>query len=200
MPFWPIRKEKRMIQPEQLGFDIDGVIANTMQLFLDIARRVYGLNHIQIEDITTYNLEHCLDMEPEMIRAITDRIIDGDYPCRLFPIDGAAGVLKRLAAYGPIHMVTARPALGPIEPWIAQLLTGMEGDVHMVATGGFEEKADVLRHLNIRYFVEDRLETCYLLKDQGIHAVLFAQPWNRQRRPFVEVSGWPELEMLIDWS
>jgi uncharacterized HAD superfamily protein len=200
MPFWPIRKEKRMIQPEQLGFDIDGVIANTMQLFLDIARRVYGLNHIQIEDITTYNLEHCLDMEPEMIRAITDRIIDGDYPCRLFPIDGAAGVLKRLAAYGPIHMVTARPALGPIEPWIAQLLTGMEGDVHMVATGGFEEKADVLRHLNIRYFVEDRLETCYLLKDQGIHAVLFAQPWNRQRHPFVEVSGWPELEMLIDWS
>jgi uncharacterized HAD superfamily protein len=189
-----------MIQPLQVGFDIDGVVANTMQLFLDIAREVFGLNHIRLEDITSYSLEQCLDMEPEIIAQITDRIIDGDYPCTLLPIEGAIDVLGRLATYGPIHMVTARPELGPIEPWIAQLLPADGCDVHMVATGSFENKADVLKHLNIHYFVEDRLETCYLLKEQGIYPVLFAQPWNRQRHPFVEVRGWPELESLIDWS
>ncbi len=189
-----------MIQPTQLGFDIDGVVANTMQLFLDIAWQVYGLNHVQLTDMTSYNLEQCLDMDPEIIRGITDRIISGDYHCRLWPIEGASGVLERLASYGPIHMVTARPELGPIEEWMAQQLPGHSRELHMVATGGFEEKADVLRHLNIHYFVEDRLDTCYLLKEQGIHAVLFAQPWNRQQHPFVEVNGWSELEMLIDWS
>jgi uncharacterized HAD superfamily protein len=188
------------IKPVQLGFDIDGVIADTMQLFLDIAWQVYGLNHIQLKDITSYNLESCLDMEPRIIESITGRIISGNYACRLLPIDGAAGVLQRLAAHGPIHLVTARPELGPMEAWMEQLLPLDGSNVHMVATGSFENKGDVLRRLNIHYFVEDRLETCYLLHEQGIHPVLFAQPWNRRQHPFIEVNRWPELENLIDWS
>ena len=67
-----------MIDPRQLGFDIDGVVANTMQLFIDIAREAYGLNHISYQDITNYHLEECLDMRPETIRAIVARIIEGE--------------------------------------------------------------------------------------------------------------------------
>lgn len=35
-----------MIDSRRLAFDIDGVVANTMQLFLDILNDVYGINHI----------------------------------------------------------------------------------------------------------------------------------------------------------
>ena len=37
-----------MIDPDLVAFDIDGVIAHTMQLFLDILKTVYGVNHIDV--------------------------------------------------------------------------------------------------------------------------------------------------------
>lgn len=188
-----------MIDPRQLGFDIDGVVANTMQLFIDIAREVYGLNHISYHDITNYHLDQCLDMAPEIIGAIVTRIIEGNYPCRLAPMEDAGRVLHRLCAFGPIRMVTARPKTGPMEQWMAELLEPAFCAVQIVATGSYEAKSEVLMEQQMAYFVEDRLDTCYLLKEQGITPILFAQPWNRQPHPFVEVNGWRQLERLIDF-
>ena len=39
-----------MIHPASVAFDIDGVIADTMTLFLDIARDVFHINGIRYED------------------------------------------------------------------------------------------------------------------------------------------------------
>ena len=71
--------------------------------------------------------------------------------------------------------------------------------VEVIATGSFEAKADVLLGKNISCFVEDRLETCFALKEKGITPVLFRQPWNRKKHPFVEVGNWEELEAMIDF-
>jgi len=54
-----------------VAFDIDGVVADTMTLFLDIARQEYQLNSVQYSDITSYKLEECLDIDPEIIDAMT---------------------------------------------------------------------------------------------------------------------------------
>jgi hypothetical protein len=187
-----------MIHPRQVAFDIDGVIANTMQLFLDIARELYGVNHIRYGDITNYHLEHCLDMEAGLISTITERIIEGDYPCTLAPIEGAATVLRRLCRYGPLRLVTARPKPGPMTAWMDKLLRPERQRIEMHTTGSFEAKAEVLKAHEIDVFVEDRLDTCFLLKEQGITPILFIQPWNRSPHPFKEVSGWNELEALFD--
>ena len=40
-----------MIDPAAIAFDIDGVVADTMSLFLEIARDVHHINHIRYEDI-----------------------------------------------------------------------------------------------------------------------------------------------------
>jgi len=42
-----------MIHPASVAFDIDGVIDDTMTLFLDIARDVFHINGIRYEDSTT---------------------------------------------------------------------------------------------------------------------------------------------------
>lgn len=188
-----------MIDPRYLAFDIDGVVADTMQLFIDIGKALYGIDHIRPEQITVYDLNKCLDIGPEIIQAIVHRITEGDYPCRLAPISGAAGVLKRLAALGTVRMVTARPHLGPIKEWMAQLLGADNGAVQITATGSFDAKPDFLLSEQITHFVDDRLDTCHLLQERQISPVLFAQPWNRQPHPFIEVKGWSELEQLIDW-
>jgi uncharacterized protein len=188
------------IDPQTIGFDIDGVLANTMQLFLDILLEVYGINHIGLNDITCYELEACLDIDPQIISTANQFIIDGGYPGRLAPLQGAARVLKRLGRYGPIRLVTARPYAGPIKPWIDGLLPPDRFEVEITTTGGFEAKVDILKAKDITCFVEDRLDTCFLLQERDITPVLFVQPWNRQPHPFQEVGDWAQLETLIDWG
>ena len=188
------------IDPRQAAFDIDGVIADTMQLFLDIARLVYGVDHIGYDDITAYQLDQCLDMDPGVIDAITHRIIEGDYPCQLVPMRDAGRVLKRLGELGPLRLVTARPKAGPMDQWLSELLPSRYYEVVLETTGGFEAKAEVLKRHNIRYFVEDRLDTCFLLSDHDITPVVYKQPWNRQPHPFKEVGDWLELETLFDFN
>jgi uncharacterized HAD superfamily protein len=189
-----------MIDPKHLAFDIDGVLAHTMQLFLDILKVVYGINHIVYDDITQYQLDACLDVDPEILSAATERIIDGNYPCRLAPMDGAVAVLERLSGYGPIRLVTARPYPGPIRAWIDDLLPADSYRVDITATGSFEAKVDVLTAQNITCFVEDRLDTCFLLQEHGITPVVFVQPWNRLPHPFLEVRSWREIEAHIFWG
>jgi 5'(3')-deoxyribonucleotidase len=188
-----------MIDPRKIGFDIDGVVANTMQLFLDILLGVYGINHITLDDITRYELEACLDVDPQIISAINQSINEGSYAGRLEPMAGAVRVIKRLMAYGPIRLVTARPYPGPMVPWVEEIFPGGGYPVQITAAGGFDNKADILKAENIDYFVEDRLETCFLLQNHDITPILFVQPWNRRPHPFREVGDWTQLERLIDW-
>jgi 5'(3')-deoxyribonucleotidase len=186
------------IDPAAVAFDIDGVIADTMNLFLDIARDEYQVNGIRYEDICCYQLEDCLDMSAEVIEAVLDRILTGEHQLPLKPYTGAANVLARVARYRhPLLMVTARPSAETIRRWMTDLLPVDPGAVEVVATGSFNGKADVLLKNRIRYFVEDRLDTCFQLKNAGIEPVVFRQPWNRHRHPFAEVGNWQELEALI---
>jgi uncharacterized protein len=188
------------IDPRSIAFDIDGVVADTMGLFLTLGQDLFGIAHVRYTDITDYHLDRCLDIDPQTIGAIVERIIEGDYDCPLEPLRGAAKVLRRLGHYGPIRMVTARPKTGPMASWMEALLLPERHPVEITATGSFEAKADVLAGQGVSHFVEDRLETCFFLEERGITPVLFRQPWNRQPHPFIEVSDWDQLEDLINFE
>ena len=188
----------RRIDPARLAFDIDGVVANTMQLFLDIVRDRYGINHIRLEDITSYNLEDCLDLDPEVITAAIHCLLQGDGGFELNPLPGCRRVLRRMARSTPrMLFVTARPEREVIQAWLRDRLDLPDTTIEVVATGGFEAKADVLAEAGVKYFVEDRLETCFLLAAAGFEPIVYRQPWNRQPHPFHEVGGWEEIEALI---
>jgi 5'(3')-deoxyribonucleotidase len=189
-----------MIDPKTLAFDVDGVFADTMTLFLDIAREEYGIHGIAYEDITCYSLEECIDIDTTVVEAILTQIVDGSYRAVLKPFQGAPEVITRMGEiHNPILFVTARPYQGHISDWIQNVLPLDSSSIEVVATGSFEGKADVLLNKNISYFVEDRLETCFSLEAAGITPVVFKQPWNRDRHPFMEVGNWDELEALIQF-
>lgn len=189
-----------MIDPVSLAFDIDGVFADTMSLFIDIARDEYKINNLNYEDIKCYYIEECTDLKPEIISDIIVRILDGKHRATLKPIEGSARVLRRLGMHERLLFVTARPYPGPIHDWISETLSLDPASVEVITTGSFVAKADVLIGKNISYFVEDRLETCFALKEKGVTPVLFKQPWNRKEHPFVEVATWNELEELINFN
>jgi 5'(3')-deoxyribonucleotidase len=189
-----------MIDPATLAFDIDGVVADTMALFLEIARDVYQIDGIRYENISCYDLASCTGLDQGLIDAVVERILDGNYTAPLNSIEGAPDVLTRIGNHcSPLLFVTARPYLGPIRDWMSALLPDSYRTIEVVATGSFANKAEVLLEKNIATFVEDRLDTCYRLQDAGIRPILFKQPWNREPHPFVEVGSWKDLEILIDF-
>ena len=187
------------INSSSLAFDIDGVVADTMNLFLDITREDYGIQGLKYEDLTCYELSECVDLPEHILHEALGKLLDGDYRHTLKPISGAREVLNRLGQlHGRLLFVTARPHLGPIARWMGELLPSHKDTIEIVTTGGFEAKVEVLLDRGIDFFVEDRLETCYVLYSAGITPILFKQPWNRLEHPFTEVGGWSDLEMLFD--
>jgi 5'(3')-deoxyribonucleotidase len=189
-----------MIDPDAVAFDVDGVVADTMNLFLEIAREKYHINSIRYEDITCYNLADCLDMELDIIDRIVIELLDGNHGTRLRPLKGAAQVLQQFVdSRRPVIFVTARPYIGTLGEWFENVLGLDPAAWDLVATGTHDGKAQVLLERGISYFVDDRLETCYGLHDAGIVPVLFKQPWNREPHSFIEISSWAELNALIDF-
>ncbi len=188
------------IDPASVAFDVDGVITDTMGLFLSIVSQDYGINGVRHEDITRYLLVDCLkSIEEPIINTTLDRIQAGDYSLPLNPLEGATDVLTKLCRrYRPILLVTARSQPGPLPAWLADHLPLSADAIELVTTGTYKAKADVLLKKGIRYFVDDRLDTCFALEEVGIEPVLFKQPWNRQPHRFREVGTWRELESLMD--
>jgi uncharacterized protein len=190
-----------MIDPASVAFDFDGVIADTMSLFLDIARSEYCIKGIRYDDITCYALEECLDIDLEILKEIGRKIVEGDHAPPLKSFEGAAEVLIRLAErHPPILCVTARPYSEPVGDWVQDNFSLDSNQMEVVATGTYDDKASVLTDRKITHFVEDRLETCFALQDAGIIPILYRQPWNRKPHPFIEVGSWAELARLIDFN
>ncbi len=189
-----------MIDPAALAFDIDGVIADTMHLFLDILADHYDIHTVRYADITCYRLDQCLDLDDTVIDGAVARILDGRYRADLKPYPNAGAVLKRIAkTTGRVLMVTARPDPGPIADWMDRLLDGQHHRTRIVATGAYEAKTEVLLANGVRWFVEDRLDTCHLINAAGIEPIVFRQPWNQQDHDYLQVASWRELEQRIDY-
>ena len=84
------------IDPSSLAFDIDDVFADTMALFLEIARNEHNLSELQREDITSYMVEECIDIDTKVLEDIFTKILDGSHTSSLRPVRGATEVLTRV--------------------------------------------------------------------------------------------------------
>jgi uncharacterized HAD superfamily protein len=183
---------------DRLAFDIDGVVADIMTTFLDLARERYGRHGLRYEHITTFYLEQCLDLEPWIIQTLIRELIDRPHELPVEPFPHAVPVLTRLARETPLLFVTARDRAAPITTWLNRTLAEVPPEtIRVLATGDPEAKLHFLKVQAIEFFVEDRLETCWQLAEHGITPIVFAQPWNRQPHPFPEVKSWPELAGLL---
>ncbi len=192
--------EAEKILPGEMAFDIDGVIADTFRTFVHTARKQYG-SRITYEDITDYDFRKIIDFDPQMADRIVQMILEDPLGSGIRPMKGAVEVLTRLSWVTPLLLVTARSDKDAIVKWIQNAL-GLEGEhtVQLEATGTHEEKLPVLLEQGVKYFVEDRLDTCFLLQERLITPIVFDQPWNRGPHPFYRVRTWEDISNLIDWN
>lgn len=186
------------IAPELIGFDFDGVIADIGEAFIRLACTNHGHCDLKLEQISSFQVDQCLDMPPGTIEQIFEDILQDSIGTDLKPIDGAVESLRRLSSHAPVTIITARPEIGPVHDWL-RLHYGEGADrLKLISSGNHDDKERYIRQHNIIYFIDDRLTTCRLLAESGLKPMVFAQPWNRDRHDLPSVSNWQEILDLLD--
>lgn len=188
---------REKIKPAQLGFDIDGVVADTGGAFIRIAGEEYGVNSITLEDITSFEVVDCLNLDQAIIEEIFGRLLADPLEAGLQPMQDAIAVLHHLAEDAPLTFVTARPHPEPIARWLQHFLGPETFDkIRLVAMGEHDGKTSYITDLGLKYFVDDRLQTCRTLAEAGINAFVYRQPWNSIEHNLPTVSNWREIMAL----
>lgn len=187
------------IPPAEIGFDIDGVVADTASAFLRIARQEHGAEGISLEDITEFEVENCLPLAPELIAAIFQRLLEDPLEADMQPMGDAVTVLTTISATAPLTFITARPLEKPIALWLEKHL-GPEvfHRCRLIAMGAHDEKSSWIASLGLKYFIDDRAQTCHQLESHGITPIVFEQPWNRGKHHFYSVNSWRSILDLFD--
>jgi hypothetical protein len=186
------------IAPTDIAFDFDGVVADTFRLFVQMANQEHGLN-LAYEDITEYDFLNVIDIDHHIAARILQTITEIPPDLDLKPNKGAAGTLARLAASSPLLLITARPNGQPVYRWFEKTMPELVPALRIEATGESTAKLPVLKAREVRYFVEDRLDTCHRIAEMGITPIVYEQPWNRRPHPFQVVQDWDDIARLIAW-
>lgn len=185
------------INPALIGFDIDGVVADTGGAFIRIANEEYGINSISLDDITSFEVIDCLDVDQGIIEEIFTRLLDDPLTAGLQPMEDAIPVLHRFADEAPLTFITARPHEKPIARWLKHYLQPATFEkIRLVAMGVHDNKTAYIKELGLKYFVDDRLQTCMMLANEGITPLVYNQPWNKNGHDLPTVNDWQAIHSL----
>jgi len=185
------------IDPALIGFDIDGVVADTGRAFIRIAGEEYGLSNISLDDITSFEVMDCLDVDQVIIEEIFTLLLDDPLHAGLQPMEDAISVLHRFSEKAPLTFVTARPHKNPIARWLKHFLNPAAFEnMRLVAMGEHDKKTSYIKDLGLEYFVDDRLQTCKKLASEGINPLVYNQPWNRNGHNLPTVNDWRSIHAL----
>ncbi|NOX24966.1 MAG: hypothetical protein GXP59_02410 [Deltaproteobacteria bacterium] len=187
------------IDPKLIGFDIDGVVSNTSEAFLRILKQKHGIEGIKVTDITEFDVSKCLAIAPETIDEIFGILLRNPIEADLQPMPHAVTVLREIGRHAPLTLITARPEPKPIAAWLQHIL-GQDTfrQVRLTAMGDHDGKAEYIKKSGLKYFIDDRHQTCLELVRHGITPLVFRQPWNEGRHNLLSVSSWREIRDLCE--
>lgn len=185
------------VHPSKLGFDFDGVIADTGEAFIRLACEQYELCDFELEQITTFAVEDCLDMDTKVAESIFLQILNDSIGTGLRPMDGAVQVLGELTSKATVSIVTARSRPQPVYDWLKAIFpqTVLQR-LEVVAMGDHDDKPRHVKQLGLTHFIDDRAQTCLQLKEAGINSIVFSQPWNRLGHSLPTVTSWDDIRRL----
>lgn len=186
------------IAPGEIGFDFDGVIADIAEVFLRIACEEHGYCSFTADDITSFQVEECLNMPFPLVEGIFTDILHDSLAAGLKPMPGMVEVIKTMTNQAAVTIITARPQWQPVADWLDNFLPAQTcARINLIAMGDHDGKLDYIRQEGLQYFVDDRTRTCEILYDADITPVIFSQPWNRNRHSFHAVKNWQEIRAMV---
>ncbi|MEJ5377751.1 MAG: hypothetical protein WHX93_14335 [bacterium] len=179
------------------GFDIDSVVGDLSAILERVAWEEFGVR-VSRAQFTEFQLENCLPFDSDFILKWISTALEPRWTLQMEPYPGAVEALREISQVQPLYFVTARPDSEGISLWLQQILQGVPKEHILVkAVGIFETKLPALKEWNITHFVEDRLETCKIIAQNGIVPIVFEQPWNLRSHPWPRVRGWEEILAMV---
>ena len=194
----PYIQPKDIIKVQEIGFDFDGVIADTAEAFIRLLCTQYGHCSFTREDITHFELENCLNIPCEQVEKIFLDILTNSLAAELRPISGAIECLEHFSRSSMVTIITARPLDGPVFDWLDCFFSEQaKKNIRVVATGDHDDKLRYIRQHALKYFIDDRAETCRRLVPERITPFVFTQPWNKNQHTLQTVANWQEIRNLV---
>lgn len=191
-------ESRSSIAIQEIGFDFDGVIADTAEAFVRLACEDHNYCSFTKEDITNFELTNCIDIPSHLVEKIFTDILLDSIKTQLKPMEGAVNTLGELAKEAVVTIITARPIHEPVLEWLDLYFDPKTiTNIKVVATGDHNDKARHIHAHNIKYFIDDRAATCTLLAQANITPIVFTQPWNSNRHNFQTVDNWQQIRDLI---
>jgi hypothetical protein len=186
------------IDSSEIGFDLDGVIADTAAAFIRLACEEYDYCSFTLEDITSFQVEDCLSIPAGVVETIFEDILRDSLGTGLQPMEGAVRVISEMAGAAPVTIITARSLHQPVQDWLEHFFPAAAcANIRLVAMGHHDDKARYILDHKLRYFVDDRVETCLQLADAAITPFVFSQPWNQARHGLQSVESWQEIRSML---
>ncbi len=186
------------IPVQEIGFDFDGVIADTAEAFIRIACTEYGYCSFTQEDITHFELENCLAIPRDLVEKIFTDILVDSLATNLQPMPGAVKCLEQFSLISKVTIITARPLDNPVFDWLDRYFSSLaRKNIEVVATGDHDDKVRHIHQHKLNFFIDDRAETCKQLVQENITPFVFTQPWNKDRHSLQTVASWEEIQALV---
>ena len=180
---------KGVIRKLNLGFDIDGVIADFSKPLLNTIKKNYGLT-LKSTDIYCFELDIVLGITPSEEEQLIVEVLKQDLPLNL----GAKETLERLSREGhSIHLLTSRYVhLRDItQSWLKE--KGIPFTQLHLLNNGQKYLAEVDP---LDLIVEDSLQEALGWTKKVKNVLIYDQPWNKTlnvRNLTKRVYSWNEI-------
>jgi len=185
------RRKKAKESGFRIGVDVDGVLANQIQGLLPMIKEKYNKD-LTYDEIIDWRLpigDSSIDKE------IVAEQEKKDFVLGMALHKGARGVLSRLQLENIIIIVTARKGESDVwtQEWLRLKRVPFDNYVNACSSCKSEHNFDIL--------IDDYLMNIERhLSNTGQKAILFDQPWNRNRSRFQSWIDDKRLLVAINWT
>ena len=179
----------------KIGVDIDGVLANSLPLWVAELNKFFNKNK-RVEEIHLYDIYNTYEITPGELNLFLER--RGRYLMNApAPVTGASYYLGRIKQHHEICIITARDKKYSRETqgWLKK--HGLPYD-ELLLLGSHDKKESCLER-NLKVLVEDTLEIGVEVSAAGIPVLLMDAPYNQGALPKLvyRKNSWDEIYRTI---
>lgn len=160
----------------RIGIDLDGTIADNLELLVETFNRHCGKT-LKSDEIHQYSICKVYDIcEEEFIQLMNKKEEEIIQKSPLIPY-ARENILQLVKDGWQVHIITARnPRYDSVtEKWLRDKGIPYSG-LHLLNS---HNKVDICKELKIKLMIEDNVHNAYQLENGGVPVILYEAPHNR---------------------
>ncbi len=179
-----------------IAFDLDGVIADSLQAYLDYFDEKFGIR-LSKSKITKWRLDDISGLNMQKVLG-TFEVVFGD-PNRVAPVSGSIECLsKYYKMVGEIPIITHRFGKNGVPGARRWLNKHLKGKYKLIVSDP-DKKIEIMKKKKYFGLVEDNPITALKAAEAGFLSIIFHTPYNRSvKHPnIIRVYDWSGLGMVL---